>query len=364
MRWLCLGIALCCGCGFAGSSSDDGPGDADAGVDGDRFPSGHRFRKAIDLAPQGVLDPIQDFVVGLQTTADADLAAAARRDGADLLVTTADGTPLASEIELFDPATGQLAMWVRLPLLSGQPTRLYLYYGDESPAESAGDVWPESRVAVFHGNTAGDQAVDSSISGLVATADGSQLATEVSGVLGAGLGFEDGTAGYEIANPAPLRFGDSSFTYSIWVRVTQSLGASDMPWYHGGSASADIGYDLELGTGSWRAGVSPGEVENPEFGTETDLGGAWTQLVVVVDRGAQEVRVYANGEEADSRPLSTDLIMPSTLPRIGGPATSPFVGRLDELRVVRGLVSENAIHARYANLTDPDFVTFGEQETP
>lgn len=363
MRWICLGIALCCGCGFAGSSSDDGPG-VDGGGGGDRFPTGQRFRKAVDLAPQGVLDPIADFVVAIQTTADADLAAAARSDAADLLVTTADGTPLPSEVELFDPITGQLAMWVRLPLLTGQPTRLYLYYGDESPAESAGDVWPESHVAVFHGTRDGDRAVDSSISGLVATADGSQLATEVSGAIGAGLGFDEGTAGYEIANPAPLRFGDASFTYSVWVRVTQSLGASDMPWYHGGSGNTDIGYDLELGTGSWRAGVSPGEVENPEFGTETDLGGAWTLLAVVVDRASQEVRVYANGEEADSRSLSTDQIMPSALPRIGGLASSPFVGRLDELRVVRGVASENAIHARYANVTQDDFVTIGAQETP
>ena len=86
---------------------------------------------------------LTDFPL-LITLTDVDLKDAAhaghvgQADGGDLLFTSADGTTqLDHEIESYDPATGTLVAWVKVPTLSpATDTVLYLYYGNAAAAKS------------------------------------------------------------------------------------------------------------------------------------------------------------------------------------------------------------------------------------
>src|SRR5262245_43967903 len=111
MRGLAMLAVLAAGCG-SGSVGGD-------------WLDGYRFRNRIDLHPS---DPtaLDDFPVAIVTDGDLDLRSGAAPDGSDIVITDADGRPLAFELEQYDP--GNLALWVRIPTLAG-PTSLWMYYG-------------------------------------------------------------------------------------------------------------------------------------------------------------------------------------------------------------------------------------------
>jgi hypothetical protein len=82
---------------------------------------------------------------------------------------------LDHEIETWDPATGALSAWVRVPLLSTSVnTTIYIYYGDAAitcPQESPRGVWDSDFREVFHLDETGDHT-DSTANGYTAAARG------------------------------------------------------------------------------------------------------------------------------------------------------------------------------------------------
>lgn len=88
-------------------------------------------RRPLVIDSDKVAGDLVDFPVFVQL-AEADLAATAQADGDDLVFTAADGvTRLDHHVESWNPATGELAAWVRVPVLDdGADTTVYLYSGN------------------------------------------------------------------------------------------------------------------------------------------------------------------------------------------------------------------------------------------
>ncbi len=86
-----------------------------------------------------------------------------REEGGDIHFVASDGARLHHEIERYDPSTGCLKAWVRIPTLSHTAdTEIYLCYGQENAAsQSPGAVWDAHNKLVRHPNTApgGHEAV-------------------------------------------------------------------------------------------------------------------------------------------------------------------------------------------------------------
>ena len=78
----------------------------------------------------------------------------AQSDGGDIRFTSADGiTQLDHELEVYDPTTGTLVAWVRVPVLDhDNDTVVYLYYGNSSAADqwNPAGVWDASFEGVWH----------------------------------------------------------------------------------------------------------------------------------------------------------------------------------------------------------------------
>lgn len=89
----------------------------------------HRKPITIDgTRVSGSPDPLAVLV----SVTDAELAARARVDGADIVFTADDGvTRLDHVVESWDRATGELAAWVLVPgLAAGNDTAAFVYYGN------------------------------------------------------------------------------------------------------------------------------------------------------------------------------------------------------------------------------------------
>ncbi len=111
------------------------------------------LRKPVTVDSARVTADLTDFPVLVSVT-DTDLAAAARADGWDIVFTDDDETTkLAYEIERYNPATGELVAWVKVPNLTGSTDKvLYMYYGNASSADqqNASAVWDADFVSVHH----------------------------------------------------------------------------------------------------------------------------------------------------------------------------------------------------------------------
>jgi biopolymer transport protein ExbB len=79
---------------------------------------------------------LRDFPLLVRLNSETFDFGSARPDGSDLRFYSADGQPLAHQVEAWDPAAGSAVVWVRIPLVRGNERQeLKLMWGKETPAE-------------------------------------------------------------------------------------------------------------------------------------------------------------------------------------------------------------------------------------
>jgi signal peptidase I len=107
-------------------------------------------RKPIVLDAAQVDADINDYVLFVDLI-DARLQSAAQADADDIVFTGADGTTrLDHVVETYDPGTGTLRAWVRVPVVSSSvDTELFIYYGNPTATDQ------NDPVAVFGSNADG-----------------------------------------------------------------------------------------------------------------------------------------------------------------------------------------------------------------
>lgn len=108
------------------------------------------------------------------------------------------------EVEYYNPATGEIAIWVRIPTLDGDAnTVFYMFYGDNSITSSQEDingVWDSNFVAVYHLNNdpsaSAPQIKDSTSNNNHLTTRGSMASGDVVTGLAGGkaIDFESGSS--------------------------------------------------------------------------------------------------------------------------------------------------------------------------
>ena len=187
---------------------------------------GHRNPVTIDHAK--VSATLTDFPLLVNTTHDnwkstANGGYVGQGHGNDFLFTASDGvTKLNHEIESYDPVTGQLVAWVRVPSLSSvSDTMLFLNYGQATAVDqwNPQGVWDANYKGVWHlGEGAGDF---SDATANANTGTDYVSASGKTGQIGSGQQF-DGTNDYvSVADSASLDTA-GSVTYSAWVNASTS----------------------------------------------------------------------------------------------------------------------------------------------
>jgi hypothetical protein len=132
-----------------------------------------RYRRKITINHKSILDSDQHNFPVLITLKDRDLkdvthgGHVAQSRGEDILFISSDGvTKLAHELEKYEPESGELRAWVKVPVLSHSTDAvLYLHYGnpDCKPQQNRNAVWDANYKMVLHLNEKGDLQKDSTI---------------------------------------------------------------------------------------------------------------------------------------------------------------------------------------------------------
>lgn len=190
------------------------------------FANGYRSRRRLVLVERGGASGVtaQDFVLFVDEQADwlkgaGQGGAVQSGDGFDLRFELADGTRLMHELDRYDPATGRLTAWVRLPswTLSKRQT-LYLYAGKPGLAQSEANpagAWGAVLASIDPTNGAdrsghGHDLAAASITPAELVGDAARLDGSASVLSGGAASWLDGLAGFSFACWAQSEVLDSS----------------------------------------------------------------------------------------------------------------------------------------------------------
>ncbi len=320
------------GTGTSSSSNDDA-------TSGDIPTCGTRRLVELDA---GLLGPTSlPGYPALVVVVDSTLAADALADASDVWFADESGTALPHEIDDWDPTTGTLAAWVRLPGWEvGTPLVVALHAGDieHAPAPMPSAVW-DSFAAVWHLGDAlsdeeGEVVRDSSAALHHGFALGGMTADQVGdGVIGRAFLFDGVDDVVDVE--APFVGTLESFTVSWWTRIDGD-DSTHHPFFQALNGTlyprcrrliVDSGSNLfcQIGIETETLGVGAEETELPD--------GEIRHFALTYDGETSVARLFASGAE-----VSMDT------PKIPGPLMTGTehlgLGRIDEFGSLLGMLDE------------------------
>jgi hypothetical protein len=297
--------------------------------------------------PEGANLPAEaevvDFPVLIRLNKDFFDFSQAKPDGADLRVSTADGKPLAYQIEEWVAKNGTASIWVRIPKIVGNSRQeVKLYWGNPAAAsESNGKaVFNASNgyLGVWH---MGDGVKDDA-GGLEGRDVGT---TPAKGVIGSARHFSGKQGVFCGDKIGGYPEGSRSHTSQAWLRAERVNGrilgwGNDQPQ---GKVVMSLKGPPHMDMDCWFSGG------NVRGALPVPLS-EWVHVVHTFEKG--EARLYVNGmlDTSNKRTGSTMAIKSPAKMWIGGWANSyDFVGDIDEVRVSNVVRSAHWAKLEYEN---------------
>lgn len=346
------------------------------------YDSNWLYRKKIVVDGGQILSTENDFPI-LASTTDSSLRSIANgghvasSTGGDIMITDSDGvTPLSYERDIYNPATGQMVIWVKTNVTANTSKELYVYYGNSgvvSDQATTTGVWGANYQGVWHLDeaTGGTGAIkDSTGNGNNGTDSGSPTFGST-GQISKAVTFDPTNDRINIGDTNNSLDMPGSFTLSAWIRRTTYSGYA----FIAGKQPSGTAGDNYPGNYEWR--LNGGTME---FLHQTDAGTAFTtyvatstltnntlQYVTVVFDAGNKVNFYINGSGSGSSNQTTahgilnnnDLVIGS---RKDG--YSYFGGLIDEVRISNVARSAGWVKTEYNNQSNPgSFLSFENEET-
>lgn len=280
----------------------------------------------------------------------------AQDDGGDFLFTASDNTTkLSHEIEKYDPATGELIAWVKVPsLANSSDTIINLYFGNAADDNQwdVANVWGTATNNVWHlkEDPAGTppQILDSTARNNRGTSNGSMTAADViAGKIGSGIDF-DGNDYINFATPSTVI---DNWSMSAWVRPASLAGGEQGIIANGNNSN---GYGVFVQGAALKvlysgvAWIVPGY----NFVNTTD----WVHVVAV--RASGTLRVYVNGAQlattSTSNPVAPTGATTFEIGHLQGYPGRYLTGQVDEARFSIEPKSAQYIATEYNNQNSPE----------
>ncbi|MCW5981703.1 MAG: DUF2341 domain-containing protein [Bryobacteraceae bacterium] len=292
-------------------------------------------------------------------------------------------TKFDHEIEHFSGATGKLAAWVRVPMLSSAAnTTVYLYYGNSGATnqQNPSGVWEANYVGVWHlGNgesTAANFYRDSSGGGNHGTlidANGKATNTPAAAVAD-GMAFAgDKDARIRMASAAALNnLAANGMTVEVWAqqdsrnrgyswpRLVDKNNETGGGWKLLRNATDGIVFasrwsDLDQ---TWQAGAA--DNTKPAYMAVTYDGSSAANDPAMYQDGERQAIVLQSARPAGT--LNADASVQLTFANHAN-GNRAFDGSLDEVRISKTIRSEGWIQTTYNTIQSPQtFLSVGGQE--
>jgi hypothetical protein len=357
---------------------------------GPGFMAGYCYRKTITVDPGQVTGTLTNYPMlvsltdnDLRTVANGGFVASANAH--DIRFTDFNGVELNRQIERYDPQTGELIAWVRIPALSAtNPTILYIYFGNAAAVAPAAafvnGTWDAGYRGIWHldATDAANVLNDATTFGNNAQEGAAGATFRIPGKIGSGRSFTgvNGSNSF-LRVPNHPSFDDDvqdQVTLEAWARNLQPA-TDDAPYLLLSPNTNRERYMLGVDGGSTqvnrRVTTTTGHYR---YDSPVTLADTWNHYVMVYNAADGGVlNVYVNGQlvltntapsgnilnsfDGDGG-LRRDLLMGARPPWV--PDNRRYKGVLDELRVSNVARSPEWIATQYNNHNSPGtFYTVG-----
>ena len=298
-------------------------------------------------------------------------------DGGDIMFTTGDASEqLDHEIEFYSPLTGQLIVWVEVPLVSAnETTELLMYYGNEDSSDQSSQhsTWSGGGNSGFRGvwhmtDLGSETRPDSTSRDNDFQTVNYEVNKQVFGQVAGSDQFDgiDDELRCPDSNSLDIR-GD--VTLSAWLRPSSRVATES--WQNGPNKNT---YGLylyganetrtTLGVDFWVDGI---RYDIFDQGQRDLPPGEWVHVAATHD--GSHIRAYVNGQldYMVSAPgtLDNSATFPLTIGEREG-EDGGLAAAVDEVRVSATARSADWLRTAYENQKDPErfAVIFEEEEAP
>ena len=368
---------------FYTASSPEGSVSGDTQFPDNWYDSAWSSRAPITIPAASISATLTDFPLYIDLAhMPAEFFDEVRSDGADIRVTSANGTTLlAWELVELNVASSTGELHFKAPSLSHTTdTTFFIYWGNASAvdAQSPEDVWSDDFVLVQHlqeDSGAGDFLIDSSPEGNDGAPLGTTPAFNPNSIIGGGYSFSgNNQQRVEIPDDPSLQLS-SALTASAWARANSWTTPNHNPVLWKGTQigwGANFMFRIAVTDGAsptW--GVTCGSTEGWFPGGSVTTGD-WYHYTITFD--GTIARAYINGAQ-----VATDTSCNGQSLNVfsGSPVRSGFGlrstlseevhwdGDVDEIRMASVARSAAWIAAEYENVANAStFYSIGPASTP
>lgn len=327
------------------------------------------YRKKITIDRSKITStsgPLNNFPVVITVT-DPDLRYTGssgfmgKSDATDLVVTWGDGvTKLDHEIESYNSSTGEIVLWVEVPILSsGSDTPLYIYFGNSGAADqqNVNGVWDSNYKLVWHlpngSSLSANDSTSNANNGTVSSA------TATGGKVGGGANFSGTSQEITRANTASLGVGAGDSTISAWIYINSYASAAAV-YDKGASGTRDYAFFVTSETSGHIAYGNSGGSSWTGTGFTT---GSWHYLTVTQTGGT--ATIYLDGVQNFTKAVIVAANTTASLSLGGNPSTggSYWNGKIDEFRISGSVRSTDWMTTEFNNQYNPgSFYSYGGLE--
>ena len=348
------------------------------------------YKKSFDITFPGYTSSatLTDFPVLIRLSASRN-AFEYRKcpNGASLRFSDANGNLLAHEIDTWN-AEGESLVWVKVPSLTAS-TKIVAHYDCASPVAAlpATQVWSNGYVGVWHLGEDARPLVDSTGHGLNFTKsctisgkdDGyfdNRMEFASSGIVGASVAFDKGTAGDHLGglfayDTEQTRMdGFAVATLEFWSFERESIPTNGNPRYLVSkyTGSSTFAYMITEQARDHRYASQLRRVDNTNFSVNPNSAGVrklneWTHSVYVYDSVNKHGYAYMNGVDRTNGTYTPDqtvrtIDVPLCLGNRDCNSAYAFPGSFDELRLSSVARSAAWVKATYATVWDDEFALY------
>ncbi|MDD5749166.1 MAG: DUF2341 domain-containing protein [Patescibacteria group bacterium] len=344
-------------------------------------PGSYNYRRTITIDNTKVSGDLShvDFPMLVSLTEDylkstANGGKVESANGYDIIFTSDEegANQLSHEIERYNPATGELIAWVKIPALPGNTdTIIYMFYGNGDISTSQEDVyntWDDYHIMVYHKPDGSSSAIKNSAN---ANNQGTKKASgepvEINGRIGKAQDY-DGSNDYVNIPHHSSQLLTSGMTISVWMKPDTLGGASSgriIDKSNGSSAQA--GWVLFCQSTYVSFTAAGALIRTSASGSINYNGSTWYHVVVTVAANGTTT-FYINGVQSGSVGATNALsgITSTSGVRIGNRSNATdraFDGIIDELKVSNILRNVDWIKTEYNNQSSPStFFAVGAEE--
>jgi hypothetical protein len=274
-------------------------------------------------------------------------------------------TKLKWEIDSYNPSTGRLIAWVKIPTLSStSDTSFYLFYGDPSITTDQSDrvnTWDSNFKAVYHFGDGTTLTATDSTGGNNGTLINSPTAS-TGKIGGAGHFIAANTQKITLANPADFPIA-TAFTLEVWAKPADNVAYKcPISW---GTVPEAVFVTARTEYPDWSGGIwGYGSISGGSAGKGLVDIGNWQHVAFTFD--GTYLRMYVNATSV-ADPVSSGSGTPTDPTSDIGAllGTQAWNGDIDEVRISSTNRSAAWIAAEYNNQNSPGtFITMGSESCP